>query len=221
MITEEQKKKLQEKLPDWALKAHPTKTFLSVIHPMAVIDRLNDVFGIGNWQFTTEYITCNAFKTSNGKDSFMSAVKGRLTIPEYDIVLEQYGGSTNEDMGDALKGGGTDALTKIASYLGIGAEVYKGNGNIAGGSKEQIKKENTVINTGTSISPEEAFEKAKLAIENAETLDGLDVIELQIKASKNIPNETTTIGKKLRGELRTLINTKSQDLIAKGEVPFE
>lgn len=131
-------KQLQKKLPDWALKQHPTKKFLSVINPMAVIDRLNEVFGIGKWQFTTEYIKCDLYDKA-----FMSAVKGRLEIPEYGIVIEQYGGSSNSDMGDALKGGGTDALTKISSYLGIGAEVYKGNGNIDGGTtpiKEVVDK---------------------------------------------------------------------------------
>ena len=61
----------------------------------------------------------------------------------YNIVLEQYGGSTNDDMGDATKGGGTDALTKIASYLGIGAEIYKGNGNITPGEKIAPKITNT------------------------------------------------------------------------------
>ena len=64
---------------------------------------------------------------------YMSAVKGRLTID--DIVIEQFGGSSNDDMGDALKGGSTDALTKCASYLGIGASIYKGQGN--GGDKEK------------------------------------------------------------------------------------
>ncbi len=131
--------KLQTKLPDWAIKKHPTKTNLSVIHPMAVIDRLNEVFGVGQWNFKTEFISCEkeTQKTKNGeRQVYVSAVKGILEIKKYEIHLEQYGGSTNDDKGDALKGGGTDALTKIASYLGIGAEIYKGRGNVDKNSEQ-------------------------------------------------------------------------------------
>jgi len=132
-LTEQQTLKLKEALPVWAVKPHPAKTNMTAIHPMAVIDRLNEVFGIGGWSFTTEFISCEkrVQKTKNGeRDVYDSAVKGRLTIE--DLILEQYGGSTNDDKGDAIKGGCTDALTKIASYLGIGAEIYKNHGNVDG-----------------------------------------------------------------------------------------
>jgi len=145
--------KLKEKLPFWAVKPHPIKSNLSVIHPMAVIDRLNEVFEVGGWQFTTSFISCDKEKQKTQKgerDVWVSAVKGRLEIPRLNIILEQYGGSTNDDKGDALKGGGTDALTKIASYLGIGAEIYKGHGNINGDEKEietpKTRFEKNVIN---------------------------------------------------------------------------
>lgn len=134
-LTQEQKNHLGKKLPNWAIREHPTKSSLSVIHPMAVVDRLNEVFGIGGWNFTTEFISCEEMmqKTKTGERKvYVSAVKGRLEIGG--TVLEQYGGSTNDDKGDAIKGGGTDALTKIASYLGIGSEIYKGHGNIDAGS---------------------------------------------------------------------------------------
>lgn len=124
---------LQRKLPEWAVKNHPTKQGMSAIHPMAVIDQLNDAFGVGEWSFTTDFIMCNPFiqKTKNGdRNMFMSAVKGILKVQKYGIHIEQYGGSSNDDMGDALKGGGTDALTKCASYLGVGASIYKGQGNV-------------------------------------------------------------------------------------------
>jgi hypothetical protein len=125
--------KLHEKLPDWAVKKHPIKSNMSVIHPMAVIDRLNEVFVVGSWNFETDFLSCDKEiqKTKSGeRQVYVSSVKGRLIVAEYGIKLEQYGGSTNDDKGDTLKGGATDALTKIASYLGIGAEIYKGKGNI-------------------------------------------------------------------------------------------
>ena len=125
---------LQKALPSWAVKKNPMKANMSVIHPMSIVERLNEVFGVGQWNFMTEFISCDKDiqKTTKGeRQIYVSAVKGRLVVG--DLILEQFGGSTNDDKGDALKGGATDALTKIASYLGIGAEIYKGHGNIAGG----------------------------------------------------------------------------------------
>jgi len=129
----ELKDKLGKKLPDWAIKKHPTKSTMSVIHPMAVVDRLNEVFGVGNWNTKVEYIKSYEWsqKTKTGDRKVFSACsKIALDVPEKNIHLEQFGGSTNDDEGDALKGSATDGLTKIASYLGIGAEIYKGHGNI-------------------------------------------------------------------------------------------
>lgn len=131
-LTDESVLRLAEPLPIWAVKQHPTKKNLSVIHPMAVVDRLNDVFGVGGWNYHVDYISCDKEiqQTKNGeREIYVSAVKGRMWIPEHEIALEQFGGSTNDDRGDALKGGATDALTKIASYLGVGASIYKGKGN--------------------------------------------------------------------------------------------
>lgn len=111
---------LKSPLPEWALKPHPSKSYLTVINPMAVIDRLNEVFGTGGWAVQTEPI--------NFVGKF-AVVKVTLKIEKYNIHIEQYGGNDNTDVGDAYKGASTDALTKIASYLGIGASIYKGQGN--------------------------------------------------------------------------------------------
>jgi hypothetical protein len=130
-LIDEQMEALCKPLPDWAVKDHPTKKGMSAIHPMAIIDRLNEVFGVTGWSFTTEYLSCNPAKQKKRdgteRDVFIATVKGRLEIE--DCVIEQYGGNTNDDAGDTLKGSATDALTKIASYLGIGASIYKGQGN--------------------------------------------------------------------------------------------
>lgn len=134
-LTDEQIIKLHAPLPKWAVKDHPTKKGMSAIHPMAIIERLNEVFEIGGWSFTTEFLSCTPAiqQTKNGeRNVFVATVKGRLEIE--DCVIEQYGGNTNDDAGDTLKGSATDALTKIASYLGIGAEIYKGHGNVAPGA---------------------------------------------------------------------------------------
>ena len=147
-LTDEQIVKLHNPLPNWAVKDHPTKKGMSAIHPMAIIERLNEVFGIGGWNFTTEFLSCTSAvqKTRNGeRNVFIATVKGRLEVD--DCVIEQYGGNTNDDAGDTLKGSATDALTKIASYLGIGAEIYKGKGNVTPGSiLPQIEASESIIN---------------------------------------------------------------------------
>lgn len=128
---------LTRKLPDEAVKKHPSKTYLSVIHPMYVIDVLNEAFGIGRWQYKTEPV--------NFVGKF-AVVKGTLIVPEHGIHIEQFGGNDNADVGDAYKGASTDALTKIASYLGVGAMIYKGQGNT------DIPKEWTLDEALTHVS---------------------------------------------------------------------
>jgi hypothetical protein len=126
-LTQEQVDELFAPLPKEALRQHPTKSFLTVITPIYVLERLNNVFGVGKWEFRTEPIDVGPGVGNKGE---MCVVKGILDIPEYGIHLEQYGGNDNIDMGDAYKGAATDALTKISSYLGIGFEVYKGKKDI-------------------------------------------------------------------------------------------
>lgn len=123
-LSEDQKALLRKPLPCEAVKQHPTKTYLSSIKAIYVIERLNEVFGIGKWKLLSEIIDN---KTS------MIVVKARLIIEEYGIDLESYGGndnggegSKNFDLGDAYKGATTDALTKICSFLEIGIDVFKG-----------------------------------------------------------------------------------------------
>lgn len=55
----------------------------------------------------------------------MVVTKTCFEVEEYGIHLEAYGGNDNADLGDAYKGSMTDAITKIGSYLGIGADVWK------------------------------------------------------------------------------------------------
>ena len=103
-------------LPKEALKQHPSKHFLTTINPIYVVERLNLAFGIGGWTFGTEVIETN--------EKFV-VVKGTLEVSDHNIKLENYGGNDNPDRGDAYKGASTDALTKCASYLGIGEEVWR------------------------------------------------------------------------------------------------
>lgn len=116
-LTDAQIKALKAPLPPEAVKPHPTKTYLSSIKVIYIVERLNEVFGVGGW------FARNRFETREGK---MVVVHSIFTAPEYGIEHESYGGNDNTDLGDAYKGACTDALSKIASYLYIGMDVYKG-----------------------------------------------------------------------------------------------
>ncbi len=132
---------LRAPLPPEAIKPHPTKSYLSQINAIYVVERLNDVFGLGGWRIKNEIIE----KVEPGLRQFQnSASKGGGTREEYqqaniiikavftaqtpeghEIYIEAFGGNDNDDLGDAYKGACTDALTKIGSYLGIGQDIWK------------------------------------------------------------------------------------------------
>ena len=108
---------LSRPLPDEAVSPHPTKKYLSSIKSIYVTERLNEVFGGGKWRIETEIIE---------RADKMFVVKLKFSIPDYGIYYECYGGNDNSDLGDAYKGATTDAITKVASWLGVGADVFKG-----------------------------------------------------------------------------------------------
>lgn len=132
-ITNDIKAILNRPLPAEAVTPHPSKTYLSSIKSIYVTERLNEAFGEGAWQTKVEHITTDRYlvkRKIDGKDTMveqrMVVVKLQLDIPSFGIHYESFGGNDNEDLGDAYKGASTDALTKICSWLGIGADVFKG-----------------------------------------------------------------------------------------------
>lgn len=127
-LTDDMEKALRAPLPAEAVSPHPTKSYLSSIKAIYVVERLNQVFGIGGWKMRNEVITEKEIGDQNKKKT-MVVVKSVFTVPKYEIEVEQFGGNDNEDLGDAYKGACTDALTKIGSYLEIGIDVFKGKGD--------------------------------------------------------------------------------------------
>lgn len=125
-LTKEQVEAINRPLPVEAIRQHPTKKFLSTINAIFVTERLNEVFGVGKWSTKNEFVATYPTKPDkNGFVSQMVVTKTTLDIPEYGIHYECFGGNDNDDVGDAFKGSTTDAITKIASYMGIGAHVWK------------------------------------------------------------------------------------------------
>jgi hypothetical protein len=168
-ISEDQIKLLKTPLPAEAVKPHPTKTFLSSIKAIYVVERLNAVFGIGSWHLRSEVID---------NKTAMIVVKSVLSVPEYGIELESYGGndnggenSKNHDTGDAYKGAVTDAFTKICSYLEIGIDVFKGKQNT--GRESQAKpvtsyNHKPIEKNGLPLLTNEQYKKACTRIKDGE-----------------------------------------------------
>lgn len=125
VITEEMRAKLRSSFPDEAYSQHPTKTFLTTLKAMYITERLNDVLGIGRWFLKTEV----AERTSD-----YITIKGVFYSLDYDIApIEQYGGHVttgkNTEIADGYKSAITDCTSKIASYLEIGIDMFKGKIN--------------------------------------------------------------------------------------------
>ena len=72
-LPKEYREKLSSALPREAIKKHPTKTFLSTIKQIFITERLNDVFGVGGWDFEHTILgiydndTYTRTKTKSGK----------------------------------------------------------------------------------------------------------------------------------------------------------
>ena len=166
-LTPEQIKKLNEPLPAEAVKPHPTKTYLSSIKAIYVVERLNDVFGLGGWEVENTVVR---------EDGKWVVVKSNFEAKEYGIKIRDiFGGNDNADLGDAYKGACTDALTKIGSYLGIGMDVFKGL---------EKKPENKPV---TSYNHKEIVQDGKPLLTNANFRKVIERIE---KGEKDVYYKT-------------------------------
>ena len=113
---------LKAPLPPEAITQHPTKTFLSTIKAIYIVERLNDVFGVCGWTLAT---------TIEKETPDYVLASGFITIPEFNLRTPlQYGGhkttGTNTELADGYKSAVTDVQSKCASYLEIGIDVFKG-----------------------------------------------------------------------------------------------
>jgi hypothetical protein len=92
---------------------------LTTLDPMYIVERLNNVLGLGRWSLLHEIVPHQIKGTA--------CVKGRIVLLDYSCELPiTYGSNTNQDIGDAHKGAVTDLLSKSASYLEIGIDMFKG-----------------------------------------------------------------------------------------------
>ena len=135
-INSKMREALNAPLPAEAITQHPTKTYLSTIKAIYIVERLNDVFGLGRWDLITEVVD---------KTSDYILMRGKLMFLDYDVALPlQYGGHQTTGKGvelaDGYKSAVTDCLSKCASYLEIGLDVFKGKQNGKAGQKASAQK---------------------------------------------------------------------------------
>lgn len=182
-ITPEMYLALKKALPTEAVSKHPTKTYLSSIKAIYVTERLNDVFGCGSWQIKAEKVSEN--------DKGMVVVKTTLTIPEYGVYYESFGGndnggenSKNFDLGDAYKGATTDGITKIGSYLGIGISVFMGKGNVTQKSELSPELEKQLAQLIALIENITDLEKLKAVWENMPELQNIQSFKNAVNTAK-------------------------------------
>ena len=122
-ITNKMREALRLEFPNKAYSKHPTKTFLTTLKAMYVTERLNDVFGVGRWSIIHEVIE---------RTPEYVLIQGEFVSLDYEVITpKQYGGhktsGTNTEIADGYKSAITDCISKIASYLEIGIEMFKGN----------------------------------------------------------------------------------------------
>ena len=126
MSNNELAKILCRPLPAEAIKEKNAKG-LNSLNPIFITERLNEAFGYCQWALLTEELGNDEYsqKTSKGERQMWRAkVKTRITLPNgtsYECIAT----SDNDDEGNAYKGAITDCITKICSWLGIGAHVWK------------------------------------------------------------------------------------------------
>lgn len=161
IIPQDIRDRLREPFPAEAISQHPTKTFLSTIKAIYIVERLNDVFGIGGWLMLHTIV--------QDTDDYVS-VSGQIHIgaPYNFFTTMQYGGhkktGKNIEPSDGYKSAVTDCQSKCASYLEIGIDVFKGkvqHGHQEAKLKPEPKKRDYAGGDGKEKSPPERPSKQR------------------------------------------------------------
>lgn len=123
-------------LPDGAIKQHQAKSYLSQISPAYTRERLTEVFGLHGigWGLDWDPLITDRFETqtSNGKPRYHFALM-KATFwfkmigndEETTVTIPVTGHSDNDNIGDAMAGARTSAISAGAKELLFQLHVYK------------------------------------------------------------------------------------------------
>jgi hypothetical protein len=115
---------LKAPFPLEAISTDKSRGFaLTSLKAQYIVERMNDVLGIDGWQLVGEY-------ESVENEGVLYKGELHIKIGEQWSSKQALGFSKFENkkhIGDIYKSSRTDALSKSASYIGVGNEVFKGN----------------------------------------------------------------------------------------------
>lgn len=136
MLSDEQREVLRAPFPPEALSSDTSRGFeLTSIKAIYVVERLNDAFGVGGWRYTVHdleigdsEVTCwIELEVGEMVRYDQAGVPMSKWVPSVPPIRAAGGRSIRKGhLADALKGSVTDGLTKAASMLEVGLEVFQG-----------------------------------------------------------------------------------------------
>ncbi len=208
LFSDEIVKKLREPIPEEAISELPgTSGKLSTIDSMYIIERLNNVFGMGRWSIEHETVTDNDTEC---------IVCGYLSITEYGFKsMSQYGGSNKmmgskrKNAGYAHKGAVTDLLSKLASLLEIGIDVFKGQ-QTHQNPAPPVKK----LTAGEKKGLAERIKEVTLEAAKGDESICLNVLSTTTKGKFSTWNDIEKLNNEKRyGDLQIAMVTKIEEII--------
>ena len=124
--------------------------------PQAVIDAMNQGFGIGQWGFKEL-----SSEISGDEKATLAVSQVEVWLAGIDFRPSGWGQArvTKGDLGDARKGAQTDAIKKSLSYFSIGNRAYQGLLKVGNGKPQTVG--NTLENS--PASEQQLREIARLA----------------------------------------------------------
>jgi len=149
-----------------------------------IVNRFNEVLGIGNWgwefeslkEFEGKYKTGTPFYAVTGLATIFVIVNGQKTSHS------EYGGHQSISYTDALKGASTNAFKKTAAFFGVGKQAFEKT--IDEDNLERVKDE--VKKVASVTTPEQnktkkTLEQTLLMIDVIATEKAIDVWEQQLE----------------------------------------
>jgi hypothetical protein len=130
-LTSEEIEKLQAEFPDEAFKAGASgKEHLIYIEHAYLRDRLNQVFGPGQWAIIPRNRWAEDFRTAKNVEASRVYVEAMLLIRGCFVAeavgdMVYYKNNDSQNYGDAVEGAKTAALRRCAKELGIGLQAWK------------------------------------------------------------------------------------------------
>lgn len=163
-------KKLSAEFPQEAYSADRTRSSITLTSLKAqyVVERLNEVLGIGNWALNGTWTEVSDGILYVGSLNY-SIVDGETITEHTTGDVPGFAGFDKPNSGDAYKSARTDCLSKAASYLGVGNEMYKGN--VKPPEVKDIEKEVNDTEEEVKVGPRSKFKTTSRKTKDLEEVE--------------------------------------------------